>query len=386
MSRKKIAVIGVRGIPSTYGGIEKHCEELYPFITENGFDVDLYARSYYCKEAISTYKGINIVTIPIINISGFDTFIYSFISTIIATFSNADIIHFHAQGPALFSFIPRILAPKKMLCFTCHGIDKDRDKWGRIGKFVITLGEIASAKFPHCKIGVSEHLKEYYESKYNAEMHKIYNGVSLYEPLEINISKRFGIQANDYFIFVGRLVPEKAPDILIKAFRKVNTDKKLLIVGGSAGTDDYVSQLKELAAGDERIIFTSYVYGEELRELYSNAFAYASASKLEGLPLTLLEAMSFGIPAVLSNISPHMEVMNQGYNIGISFQDSATEACRSALEQMLSLDENNILELKNASKQMVKDIFDWKKIAFQTMDTFNNIYDNFKNTNSKFKG
>ncbi len=371
MNKKKIAVVGVRGIPATYGGIEKHCEMLYPIMLKHDFEITLYARDYYYDKNISEYNGVKIKTIPIINIKGFETFVHSFIATILATFSDADIIHFHAQGPAIFSWIPRIFAPKKMICFTCNGLDKDRDKWNKIAKFIITLGEIASAKFPHCRIGVSEDIKNYYETKYNIEMHKVFNGISTRETLPLNNCKRFDIETGEYFMFVGRLVPEKAPETLIKAFKKVKTNKKLLIVGDSAGTDDYVKELKELAADDDRIIFTSYVYGDDLTELYSNAFFYASSSKLEGLPLTILEALSFSLPVILSDIPPHLEVLNQGYDVGFSFEVNNVDSCLQAIENILSLPQDKIIEMKTNSKKLVNDVFDWEKVGLQTINLFN---------------
>lgn len=368
---KKIAVIGIRGIPATYGGIEKHCEELYSIMTEKGFNITVYARNYYNENNLKEYKGIKIKSIPVLNIKGYETFIHSFMATVMATFSDAQILHFHAQGPALFSCIPKIFTPCKKIVFTCHGIDKDREKWGKLGKFVITFGEIASALFPHKKIGVSQGLSDYYKRKYNVEMTTIYNGVSIDEPLALNNTKKFDIEPNNYFMFVGRLVPEKAPDILIEAFKKVDTDKKLLIVGDAAGTDSYVKQLKELASGDNRIIFTSYVYGDDLKELYSNAFAYISASKLEGLPLTVLEAMSFSLPVLLSNISPHIEILSQGYNVGDYFQVNDINACKDSIEKMLSLPYDKINAMKNSSKESVQNVFSWEKAAVQTVNIIN---------------
>lgn len=378
MKKKKIAVVGIRGIPATYGGIEKHCEMIYPLMVKEGFDVTIYARGYYCKDNITDYKGVKIKIIPVINIRGFESFVHSFIASVHATFSDADIIHFHAQGPALFSWIPRIFAPNKMVCYTCNGLDKDRDKWGKIGKFILTLGEIASVKFPHCRIGVSEELKTYHENKYNIKMHKIFNGILIEEPFQMNNTKRFNIEPNNYFMFVGRLVPEKAPEILIEAFKKVKTDKKLLIVGDSAGTDNYVSYLKKLASNDSRIIFTSYVYGDDLKELYSNAFAYVSSSKLEGLPLTILEAMSYSIPVILSDIPPHLEAINQGYNVGTSFKVNDIDDCAKAIEKMLSLPDEQIQEMKKSAKNLVDDVFNWEKIASQTINILTNIHTTLK--------
>jgi len=361
----KIAVIGVRGLPATYGGIEKHCEELYTRLVQKGHEVTIYARKYYTS--YKEYNGVKIKSLFILNIKGFETFIYSLIATLYATFSDADIIHYHAQGPAIFSWIPRLLAPKKKIIFTCHGIDWQRDKWNFIGRHTIKLGEQASARFPHFKIGVSQSLVDYYKNKYNIQMYKIYNGIKIPQILPlIKGSEKFGLEKNSYFLFVGRLVPEKAPDILIRAFKNLKTDKKLVIVGDSAGTDDYVSELKNLAKDDSRIIFTSYLYGDELNELYSNALAYVSASKLEGLPITVLEAMSYSRPLVLSDISPHIETVSYDNRSGLIFKTNDIDDCRNKLELLLSMSEEEVNLMGIASQNIVKEHFVWENIVDQT--------------------
>lgn len=367
----KIAVIGTRGLPATYGGVEKACEELYSKFTENNYQVVLYARNYYTTKGKKEYRGIKLKTIPIINIKGLETFFHSFISTIMATFSDATVIHFHAQGPALFSFIPRLIAPNKLVVFTCHGIDWQRDKWSGIAKFVIKLGEKASALFPHVKIGVSQYLTDYYSQKYGIKMHTIPNGINISAPVEIkHINSNFGLNKKDYFLFVGRLVPEKAIDDLIKAFKLTKTDKKLVIAGGSAGTDDYVKELKNLAKDDKRIIFTSFVYGETLAELYSNAIAYVSASKLEGLPLTLLEAMSYKLPVILSNIEPHTEPLAYEPKAGMTFPVSNIEACKNAIETFLALEPDEQSAMGLDAKTTVIEHYNWQNAYLTTLSAY----------------
>ncbi|MDD3013966.1 MAG: glycosyltransferase family 4 protein [Candidatus Gastranaerophilales bacterium] len=361
----KIAVIGTRGLPATYGGIEKHCEELYSGLVKKGHAVTVYSRKYYTKH--NEFNGIILKSFSVPNIKGLETFIYSFIATLYATFSDADIIHYHAQGPAIFSWIPRLLTPKKKVIFTCHGIDWQRDKWNFIARNIIKLGEKASSRFPHFKIGVSQSLVDYYKNKYNIKMHKIYNGIKIpqTQPL-IKGKENFGLKENDYFLFVGRLVPEKAPEILIKIFKNLKTDKKLVIVGDSAGTDDYVSGLKNLAKDDDRIIFTSYLYGDDLNELYSNAFAYISASKLEGLPITVLEAMSYSRPLILSDILPHVEPVSYNNKSGLIFKTNDTDDCRNKIELLLSMTEKEVISMGSASKNIVKEHFIWENIVNQT--------------------
>lgn len=367
---RKIAVIGTRGIPATYGGIEKHCEDLYSVLCKEGYDITVYSRSYY-TDNIKEYKGIKIKRIPVINIKGFETFIHSFISTVIATFSDADIIHFHAQGPALFSFIPAIFSPNKLIAFTCHGIDWQRDKWNFIARNVIKLGEKASAVFPHVKIGVSSYLADYYRQKYSVNMGKVFNGVLPQPEIPLNkLKEKFNLEEKDYFLFVGRLVPEKAPDILIEAFKGLDTDKKLVIVGGSASTDDYNSCLIESAKDDKRIIFTDYLYGEDLQEAYSNAIGYITASKLEGLPITVLEAMSYRLPCLMSDIEPHNEILEIDKTAFISFTTNDKEACTAAMKEFLNRSADDIEQMGVKAQEIVKTHFSWHEAAKKTSELY----------------
>jgi len=361
----KIAVIGARGLPASYSGVETHCEGLYLGLIEKGYEVILYSRENY--SAYKNYKGIKIKSIRMISIKGFDTFICSLISTIQATFSDADIIHFHAQGPAIFSWIPRLLAPKKIIGFTCHGIDWQRDKWGFLAKLTIKLGEVASARFPHFKIAVSQYLVDYYDKKYNVKLKRIFNGIEIQPSLPLTTTKaKYNLNENEYFLFVARLVPEKAVETLIKAIKTLKTDKKLVLVGDSSNTDDYVAYLKSLAENDERIIFTSYVYGDELNELYSNAYAYISASKLEGLPITLLEAMSFARPVILSDIGPHVETLECDNSAGKLFEVNDLSGCAKAMESMLKLSDIELEKMGLAAKNIVLKHFQWQNVIEQT--------------------
>jgi len=357
----KIAVIGARGLPATYGGIEKHCEELFSGLARKGHEITVYSRNYYTN--YNEYNGIKIKKINVPNIVGFETLIYSFIAVLYATFSDVNIIHFHAQGPTLFSFIPKLLAPQKKLVFTCHGIDWQRDKWNFIAKTIIKLGEKASATFPHVRIGVSQSLIDYYRDKYNVPVQKVYNGINIQSKLSLNKLKgKFNLEENEYFLFVGRLVPEKAPDILIKAFKNLQTAKKLVIVGDSAGTNDYVAYLKDLAKDDKRIIFTSYLYGEDLIEIFSNSLAYLSASRLEGLPITVLEAMSFSKPLILSDICPHLEPIAYDKNCAITFKTDNIQDCTGKIQYFLAKSQKEIEKMGKISHKIVSQHFIWDNI------------------------
>jgi len=312
----KIAMIGQKGIPATYGGIERHVEELSARLVGLGHDVTVYCRPHYTKSG-GTYRGVRLAHTPSINTKHLDAISHTCVSTLAAVAAGADIIHYHALGPSVMSFIPAGLGRK--IVATVHGLDWQRDKWGRASKAFLKLGEWCSARFPNRTIVVSKTLKKYYDGKYGMESVYIPNGIQppAMRPAAV-IREKFGLESGGYFLFVGRLVPEKGCDSLVEAFRGVDTDKKLVIAGGSSHSDEYEESLKSAAKADPRIIFTGYVYGETLEELYGNAFLYVQPSLIEGLPIALLEALSYGKPALISDIPENVEVVDGLAGIDLS--------------------------------------------------------------------
>lgn len=364
----KIAVIGSRNLPGNYGGVETACENLYTRLNAKGVDVLAYCRSMDFSIKSENYKGVIVFNFPVPNISGLSTFLHCFIASILATFSDASIIHFHAQGPVLFSIIPKLFAPNKIVGFTCHGKDWQRDRWSWFAKKILKLGEMMSAMNTDFRIMVSNELKRYYQDVYGVNSSCIYNGVPAIEKAELNtLSRKFGLKKDQYFLFVGRLVPEKAPHLLIQAFSQINTPYKLVIVGDSPETPEYVNYLKNISCVNPNIIFTSYLRGEEKAEAYSNALAYVSSSTLEGHPITVLEAMAYSLPILISDIPPHLEILNfyTGEYLP-SFKTNDVEACRKALMKTCAM---SIVKLKDIGKQsemIVKEFFDWESITEAT--------------------
>ena len=220
-----------------------------------------------------------------------------------------DILHFHALGPSVFSPLPRALSSRRIVV-TIDGLDYDREKWGLGARASLRTAAWISAHVPHATITVSRNLAEHYLERYGRIAHHIPNGVAppVTRPPRL-ITERWGLAGGDYLLFLGRLVPEKAPDLLLRAFRAVETDRRLVLAGGSSFTDSYVRQLETLAAADPRVVMAGTVQGELRDELYTNAAAFVLPSNLEGLPLTLLEAASHRLPVVASDIPPHLEVL-----------------------------------------------------------------------------
>ncbi|MBK9476803.1 MAG: glycosyltransferase family 4 protein [Tetrasphaera sp.] len=311
----KVAMIGQKGLPATFGGVEHHVEKLGAILAERG-DVEVMA---YCRKSYSegapipaSHQGIRLVTTPTINSKHLDAIVHSITSTIHAMATGADVIHYHAMGPGLAAPLPRFLGRQKVV-LTVHGLDNERAKWGGLASKILGLAHWMSGHVPDQVVTVSKTLAEHYDTQFAADARYIPNGVAAPAPGELPqwLVDEFGLTPGGYVLFVGRVVPEKRPDLLVEAMKSVPQNLKVAIVGGSSFTDEYVATLRAAAAGDDRIVFPGYVHGADLQAVYSNAAVFVQPSDLEGLPLTLLEAISYGIPVVASDIPPHKEVLDE---------------------------------------------------------------------------
>lgn len=309
MKPLRIAMIGQKGLPATFGGVEHHVEEIGARLAARGHQITVYSRPNYSTDAVDRYRDMAIRQLPTVNTKHLDALAHSALCTIDAMRRRAHIIHYHAIGPGLVAPLPRYLGPTKVV-LTVHGRDALREKWGPGASQVLRLAEWMSARVPDATVVVSEDLAAHYARAYRTRSHYIPNGVDppASKPADL-IEQRWGLTEGSYALFVGRLVPEKAPDLLIRAFRRIDTHQRLVITGGSSFTNDYVRELELAAASDDRVLMTGYVFGDELSELYTNASAFVLPSTLEGLPLTLLEAASYGTPIVASDIPPAREVL-----------------------------------------------------------------------------
>lgn len=362
----RIAMIGQKGIPSRSGGVEIHVEEIAARLAERGNDVTVFCRKSYCEEIKDTHRGINLKYMPSINTKHLDAITYTFLSSVFVAFGKYDVIHYHALGPSLLSFIPRMLG-KKVIC-TVHGLDWQRDKWGKVAKSVLKLGEVATAKFPHKTISVSQTIADYYNDTYNNDTVFIPNGIDEKEIVESEeITKKYNLKKDEYILFLARLVPEKGLHYLIEAYNNINTNKKLVIAGGSSHSDDYVDRIKENVKDNENIIMTGFVKGKLLDELFSNAYIYILPSEIEGLPISLLEAMSFGNCCLVSDIEQNMEVI--GDNWGYSFESKNSKDLKEKLEELLN-NEEKVNRIKENVQSYVKQKYNWDEVSRQTEEVY----------------
>lgn len=336
----KIAMIGHKRIPSREGGVEVVVEELSTRLVKEGHQVDVYNRkgkNVQDKNAdkenkkLKQYKGVKIITIPTINKKGIDALIYSFFASIRVLFGKYDIIHYHAEGPCAMLWIPHLF--RKRIIVTIHGLDWQRSKWRGFATKYIKFGEKMAVKYADRIIVLSENVKRYFKETYNRNTDFIPNGVNKPIIKDVNIiNKKWNLEKDKYILFLARIVPEKGLHYLIDAYKQVKTDKKLVIAGGASHTNDYLQEIKKKVADDNRIIMTGFVQGEELEELYSNCYLYCLPSDIEGMPISLLEAMSYGRNCLVSDIEENVQVTK---DYATRFKKSDIKDIKNKLEECL---------------------------------------------------
>ena len=364
----KIAMIGQKGIPAVSGGVERHVEEISRRLVSLGHEVTVYYRGYYAEISEEMYHGVKLKYIPTVKSKNLDAITHTFLCSIDSIFKDYDIVHYHAIGPATLSFIPRLTGKKVFV--TVHGLDWMRAKWGKLAKAYLKAGERCACMFPHETIVVSRTLQDYYKEKYNRNVHFIPNGVVPSQFEKAGEIKKWGLGENNYILFLARLTPEKGCHHLIKAYKELKTDKKLVIAGGSSNTNGYVSEL--ISHRSENIIFTGHVQGKVIRELYSNALLYVLPSEIEGLPISLLEAMSYGNVCLVSDIPENIEVIKKDEMYGYLFKNGDYKDLSKQMYKILS----NIESLKTISLKVRDEIinnYDWDSITYQTLSFYEKI-------------
>ena len=365
----RIAVFGQKRL-SREGGVEIVVKELCTRMAQQGCQVTCYNRSghhvsgaEYDDTDITNYEGIQQKCVPTIEKKGLAAVSSSFFAALYSAFGKYDVVHIHAEGPAFFCWIPKLFG--KRVVNTIHGLDWDREKWrGSIASKFIRGGEKNAVKYADEIIVLSKGVQDYFKETYGRETHFIPNGVNRPQIREANlITEKFGLKKDSYILFLGRLVPEKGIRYLVEAFKNVKTDKKLVIAGGSSDTDSFMEELKELAKGDDRILFTGFVQGAMLDELYSNAYIYTLPSDLEGMPLSLLEAMSYGNCCLVSDIPECAEVVEDK---ALIFKKADVQNLQEKLQDACDHPEKVNVHKEQAADFICKK-YNWDEVTKETM-------------------
>jgi glycosyltransferase involved in cell wall biosynthesis len=357
----RIAMIGQKGIPASYGGIEKHVDVIATILAGRGHEVNVYCRSNY-TEIDGDYNGVHLVKTPSIRTRHLDTATHCLTSTLHVLSTKPDVVHYHALGPSALSFIPRITGARTVA--TVHGLDWRGGKWGPLATWLLQRCEYSATHFPNRTVVVSPILKRYFESKYGREVEYVPNGVRLGQDLPpANIGK-FGVKEDDYYLFVGRLGPEKGCDILIQAFNKAATSRTLVMVGSPHLNVAYEEKLRDLAG--DRVVFTGAVFGDLLTELWNGAHAVIHPSVTEGMSLSLLEAMAHGKCVIVSDIPENTEVTQDA---AVTFKAADIDDLARVIEKV-DLDDGLTSSFGERAVARVKQEYDWERIV----DNLERIY------------
>ena len=364
-----IAMLGHKRIPSREGGIEIVVEELCTRMVRLGHRVTCYNRRgrhiagrAFDAAPMKEYRGVRLRSVCTIDVKGLAAMTSSFFASIRAALGPYDVVHYHAEGPCAMLWLPKLFG--KRCVATIHGLDHERAKWGRFAKRYLLLGAKCAAKYADALIVLNPGDQRYFRETFHRDAILIPNGVNRPELLKPDlIRKQFGLRGNDYILFLGRLVPEKGLHTLIEGFRKVRTDKKLVIAGGGSDTDGFVAELKALAAEDERILFTGFVQGALLAELYSNAYIYTLPSDLEGMPLSLLEAMSYGNCCLVSDIPECADVVE---DCGLTFRKSDIGDLTDKLQSLCDHPEE-VQAFKSRAADFICSRYSWDEVVERTL-------------------
>lgn len=372
----RIAMIGHKRIPSREGGVEVVVEELSVRMASLGNRVAAYNRfghhvsgkkydQEYGWKGRKFYKGVRVYIVPTFRRSSLNAIVYSFFATIMALFHHYDVIHYHAEGPCAMLWLPHFL--KRKIVVTIHGLDWQRAKWGNFASFVIKFGERMAAKYADEIIVLSENVRQYFADTYHRKTTYIPNGISRPDAQGAAvIGEKYGLEKDGYFLFLARIVPEKGLHYLIEAFSGLETDKKLVIAGGSSQAMDYMEQIHRMAAKDERILMTDFVQGQVLEELYANAYAFVLPSDVEGMALTLLEAMSYGDCCLVSDIRENTEVVEDK---ALTFKKGDVKDLRRQLVWLLS-HPDEVHRMGAESVDYICGKYDWDDVTKRTLAVY----------------
>lgn len=362
----KIAMIGHKRIPSREGGVEVVVESLAVRMAAMGHDVTAYnRRGKHVSNGkiikIKEYKGVKIKTVPTFETSKLNAIVYAVIATVMALFGRYDVIHFHAEGPCSMIWLPHLFGIRTVA--SIHGLDWQQSKWQGFAVKVLKFGEKMAAKYADEVIVLSEETRQYFLDNYGRETRVFHNGVEMYDYKSPDIIKqKYGLDKDDYILFLARIVPVKGLPYLIKAFSQTDIDKKLVIAGGVSHSAEYEREIHEMAS-DERIIFTGFIEGSELWELFFNCRLYVLPSDHEGMPLSLLEAMACGCECLVSDI-PALKNVVQNY--GYTFRKSNVADLKKKIEEILEKPKAD----KTEQLEHIRKNYSWDEVARRTLELY----------------
>lgn len=364
----KVIVLGTRGFPNVQGGVEVHCENLYPLLAKKGCQVVVFSRKPYVNSACDNYRGVKLISLPCPKSKFLEAFFHTLYGVFVARKASPDILHIHAIGPSLFVPLARLLGLRVVM--TNHGPDYKRKKWGRLAKIVLALGEYLGTKYANSVICVSQSIADKIRRKYKRDVVVIPNGVAKAQISQSkNVIKKYGLTKGKYILSVGRFVPEKGFHNLLSAFSELQLDGwKLVVVGQADHEDRYSRNLKEQASKNNNVILTGLLNGEPLKELYSQAGLFVLPSYYEGLPIVLLEAMSYGLSCIASDIPANRNIeLSEDRFFKPGNVKRLAEKIRQFVDKPLSEEE------RRRQLNMIAERYNWGRISDKTLEVYKQV-------------
>lgn len=365
----KVFFIGQKGIPVISGGVEHYVDNLTTRLAKQGHDVFVYTRPNYGNGKKKIYKGVNLISLPSIPTKNLDTITHTLLATIHILFRKVDVVHFHSIGPSSLLWLVKLFKPNTAVLATFQSQCYRHKKWSIFARMFLKLGESILCHFADEVIVPSKILSYYTEHRYQREPTYIPNGVSLPTKQPAQIIRKWNLKKDNYILHVGRLVRHKAVHDLIEAYKKINSNKKLVIVGDGFYTAQYVRELKEMASDNKNIIFTGEQSNRTLNELYSNAYCFVQPSESEGLSIALLEAMSYGLPVLVSDIAENKEAIN---STGYTFKNKDALDLAKKLNYFISHSQT-IKNKGRKAKERVKKYYNWDKLVNEIAEVYKQV-------------
>ncbi|MDM7923851.1 MAG: DUF1972 domain-containing protein [Pyrinomonadaceae bacterium] len=361
----RIAILGTRGIPANYGGFETFAEQLSTRLVERGHEVTVYCRSHHVPREMTEYRGVRLKVLPTVKHKYLDTVVHSFFSVIHAVFQRFDVVLICNAANAIF--IPKLTWTGTPVAISVDGLERKRKKWNALGRLYYALGERASVWFATEVVTDAKAIQDYYLAEYKKGSTMIAYGADVERKLDADAVSEFGVEPERYFLYVSRLEPENNAAMVIEAFRRVETDLKLVIVGDAPYADEYKKRLRELADGDPRIVFTGFVFGSGYKSLQQNAFVYVHATEVGGTHPALIEAMGYGNCVLAYATVENTEVVG-GAAIEFTSVDELAEQM-----QMTANDEAAVREHRRRAQERIRSEYSWDKITDQYEELFTRL-------------
>ena len=353
----RVAFIGGRGLGSAYSGIERYYEEIGSRLAAGGMEVIAYCRPHFAPTG-TTWRGITVRRVPTIRSKHLETFVHTVLSTADVCLRRVDLVQFHALGSSPFAWVPRLFGKRTIV--SVRGLDWQRAKWGALARLYLRFCETTAMSCPDATAVVSRTLRDHFQARFGRPVRYIPNGVAQIERAAAAEIGRFGLEPGRYFLYAGRLSPEKGLHVAIEAHRPLD-GVQLALAGGSSYSEGYMRELR--AMGGDRVVFTGFLTGPLLQEIYSNALAFLLPSRMEGLSVALLEAMAYGLPVIASDIPENRELVDEcgGYLFRLDDVEDLRRALRS-----VAADPAAAAETGRRARERVRALFDWDRIAAET--------------------